>query len=414
MITNSDLFFEINSKFKKNISLKKNPNKIIKKAIKERKEIFNKFLKISISALNYKIDQKTYAAVAGSYINYFIEFFVYYYFFSSEINIKKEKLKLNFNIKHDFEYFYALSQDKEFILEVLNFIKFEKINYIFKKNGNLDDLNFFNQNFLIKNKNIKKKKIIEILFHETRHKKNLEQLKNKKIIILDKKKIDDYKLTILNKNRVLRYNFINQFSAKNTLEKKFLAFFYNYFSTFYLESILTNLGCLNNEINHFPKIIMSDAHAWFMNDKFRHYLGLQSWRGSKIINFQINGATNLTYHNPHIQVASKFSDKMTFWIDKSFNHNKKNVCIPSMYFVNIPSNKLKSKSNNFEIIYFGCGLTKYFKGFWSSYISGGYIREYIKYSFSFLSNLKKKNLKYLKFRLRIENLFEIENKKKKI
>ena len=159
---------------------------------------------------------------------------------------------------------------------------------------------------------------------------------------------------------------------------------------------------------------MSDAHAWFMNDKFRHYLGIQSWRGSKIINFQINGATNLTYHNPHIEVASKFSDKMTFWIDKSFNLNKKNVCIQIMYFAKIQSNKPIFKSNNFEIIYFGCGLTRYFKGFWSSYISGGYIREYIKYSYSFLSNLKKRNLKYLKFRLRIENFFEIENKQKKI
>ena len=40
MITNSDLFFEINLKHKKNILLKKKSNKIIKKAIKERKKIF--------------------------------------------------------------------------------------------------------------------------------------------------------------------------------------------------------------------------------------------------------------------------------------------------------------------------------------------------------------------------------------
>jgi len=413
MITNSDLFFEINGTKKKKSSYKKYSRKNGKKLIEEKKKLFNKFLKIVSQTLNHKIDQKTFSAVAGSYTNYFIEFFVYYYFFSLKTNVKNKKLKINFNLKHNFEYFYNITQEKEFILHILYCIKYKKEkDFKSSQDINFTDLNLIHQKFSIKNANLYKKKIVEILFHQTRQVDILKQLKNKKLKILDKKNFEHLKLKTLSRNKDLRYNFIKNFNAKTTIEKQFLDFFYNFYSTLYLESILMNLSLISNDIKYFPKVIMSDAHGWFMNDNFRHYLGIQSFRGTKILDFQINGATNLTYHNPHVEVASKFCDEIVLWIHNDLNINRKFLCLPSLYFSRVQNSKLTKKNNNFEILYFGCGISKYFKGFWSSYISGGYLKEYLESSFTFLSNIKKRNLKNLKFRLRIENFFMTKNSKK--
>ena len=413
MITNSDLFYEIN-KYKKNTILSKkiSSRELNKKLIIEKKKLFNKFSKTFVKTFEYKISEKIFLTVAGAYTNYFIDFFVYYHHFASEITFKNNKSNFDFKLGHNFNYFSSITQDKEFILYILEFIKFKKLILQSDQEIKIANLNLLYKNNHFKNNNINKKDIVEIFFHEKRHKKKLKQFSSKQVKIFHKKNFESLKLKTLKRDKDLRYNFIKNFNPKTTLEKKFLIFFYDFYSTLFLESILINLDTISKKIKYFPKVIMTDAHGWFMNDRFRFYLGVQSYRGSKIIDFQINGATNLADYNPHAQVASKFCDEMALWINKDLGLKKKFKCVPSLYFNKIQTNEIIKSNSTKEILYLGCGISKYFVGFWSSYISGGYIKKYLDNSFEFLSNIRKKNLKILKFRVRIGNFLVTKNSKK--
>jgi hypothetical protein len=331
MITNSDLYYEINNK--KTIKINKNINTehLNRKLISIQKKIFHKFLKTAIKTLDYQINQKVFSAIAGAYTNYFIDFFVYYYFFSSNLNTPKKKIYFKFNIEHEMSYFMKVSQNKEFLLYVINCIKYRIYNSKLKKNN---DINLIDLKLNLENKDLKKKNT-EIFFHETRHANLIAQFANKNIDILNKNSFKSFKTKILKKNEYLRNLFNQNFKPKNEIEKNFLLFFNDFFSTLFFESIIKNLNYFQKKIKYYPKQILTNNHAWFSNDEFKYYLGLQAIRSSKIIDFQINFSTHLTSHNPHIQVASKFSDEIVLWINQKIGLKKNVLYLPSLYFADI-------------------------------------------------------------------------------
>ena len=413
MIINSDLFHEITGKNDIRSNKSFASAKLNQKFITIQKRFVNKFLKTAVITLNYQINQKVFSAIAGAYTIYFIDFFIYYYFFSSELNPPKKNIKFKFNIKHDMSYFMEISQNKEFLLFIINHIKHNDV--CLKKKTK--KLNLINDKLNQKNNNLKQN-ITEIFFHEIRHANLVTKFTKQNIKILKKKNFEKFKIKKFKKDEYLRKIFNLNFKPKNIIEKKFLAFFNNFYSTLFFESLIKNLNNLEKKIKYYPKFILTNNHAWFSNDKFKYYLGLQSSRGSKIIDFQINFATQLTSHNPHIQAASKFSDKIVLWIKQKIGLKKNVLYLPSLYFADIRKNNLLKTNQVNEILYFGCGISNYFKGFWSSYISGGCLAEYLNYSYEFLSNVEHKNIKILKFRIRINTFFtkkiSIKNKIKKI
>ena len=382
------------------------------------------FEKIYLNLLNHykiKLSKKSYSIIILPFLTNFIEIIHHRYTNLNQAISKNKNLNLQVLNSKDFLYFKSFNEFISFSQkDLFNFqisseiIKFNKydnnqktLNIYLLKRFFKKIKNYFSEEYEQDKITDQKKKIISDKLYiykvDTRHAKFLKDFT--KFKIPPKKKInqnflDQIKLKLFNKDQNLRKKIYQAIDSKNKLDKFIVQMCIKYLPSLYLESVAINLSLISKKFQTVPKFIMSNAHGWWTDDRFKFYTSFCMLNKTKYIDIQHNGTYFIIKKNPHFEISKHFRDYFIGW-GNSCLQEKMNLKLPVLYSIK-KSNKqsLSSKNSKKKIIFMGASIKRFFGGYFHSYLNGGNSFLYYSIQYEFLKNLSKKTIKDIILRLR--------------
>ena len=105
-----------------------------------------------------------------------------------------------------------------------------------------------------------------------------------------------------------------------------------YLPTLYLESVKNNFYNLDKQIKSVPKLLLSNAHGWWTDDKFKFYAGFCILNKTKYIDIQHNGTYFIIKKNPHYEISKYFRNYFIGW-GSACERDKSNIKLPPLYSI---------------------------------------------------------------------------------
>ena len=371
-----------------------------------------------------KISKKAYRIILAPFLNNFIEIIyhkykVYDQFVSKNKNLNLIVLDQNyFTYFNNFDEFLSFSQkdlfNSQLNSEIVNFNKYINFKRNFRtsflknrlkkiKNVLTDSLKFKKNDTIL---NLSQKKIDQSIniykldFRHTYFLKKFIKYKNPIKKNITKDFFKNFNLIQSTQNKELRKKIINNLKSKKRIEQFIFKTTIKYLPSLYFESVINNFELLQNNIKSVPKLLISNAHGWWNDDKFKFYAGFCIQNSTKYIDIQHNGTYFFINRNPHYEISKYFRDYFLGWGESCENQNK-NFKLPALYNIkNSIKQKKKNAIDNNKIIYMGASVRRYFGGYFQSYLSGGNSSFYYNLQFNFFKSLPNNIHKNLILRLR--------------
>ena len=404
----------------------KNDLKLKIKCKKLTEKVFEKLYCEISKKCKIPISKKAYSIILIPFLNNFIEIIFDKLFYFDKIIKKNKKITLTLIHKNDFVYFnnfaefISLSQKDFFnlqiISEIINFNNYTNKKEIIKKGNFLNFIKILN-NFL---SSLLKNKIYKIDDRTIQSKEKNESIYLYKIDFRHNffvKKFLKYKsptkknltknffnnINLLNEKRDLdlREKVLNKLSSKNKFDQFIFQMVIKYLPSLYFESCNSNIYEINNKIKSFPKFLISNAHGWWTDDKFKFYAATCINNKTKYIDTQHNGTYFIIKNNLHYAISKYFRDFFIGW-GKACISDIRNINLPVLYSINkkkINTKSIKSK-NDKRIIFMGASINRFFSGYCQSYLNGGNSFSYYFIQYKFLKNLSENIKKQMILRLR--------------
>ena len=372
------------------------------------------------------ISKKAYSIILVPFLNNFIETIYEKFTQYNKIVLKNKKLTLitlnrkNFIHFKNFAEFISFSQNDFFnlqlISEIIYFNKYSnnkeiigngKLKIFLKKTKNYF-LNQFNQTPHINHSNIYEKKKINnyvatynIDFRHGIFMKEFNKYKIPSRKNLKKNFFEKFDLVEVKKSDILRKKVFKKLKSNLKIENFIFKMVTKYLPSLYFESIPLNLQNVENKMKDVPKFLISNAHGWWTDDKFKFYAAICIKNKTKYFDIQHNGTYFIIDNNPHFTISKYFRNYFLGW-GSACENEKNSFKLPVLYNVNNQTNTIKnnySKKTN-KIIFMGASVKRYFGGYFQSYLNGGNSFLYYYSQYKFLISLSDKIKKKLILRLR--------------
>ena len=410
--------------FKKNNTLKS------KKHCKRlTNKIFNQLYFHITQDTKSVISKKAYSIILIPFLNIFIETIYEKFIQYNKVVLRNKKLTLMLLHKKSFIYFknfaefISLSQNDFFNLqlvsEIIYFNKYSnnkkiienrKLKTFFKKTKNYF-FERFNQisktNYSYINKKIDLNSSIVMYKIDFRHDIFLKEFLKYKVPLkknLNKKFFEKFNLIEVKQDNDLREKILYKLKSNLKIENFIFKMAIKYLPSLYFESISMNLENIENNIVNVPKFLISNAHGWWTDDKFKFYAAICIKNKTKYFDVQHNGTYFMIDKNPHFMISKYFRDYFIGW-GSACEQDKYSIKLPVLYNVNNQSTKIKNNftNKNHKIIFMGASIKRYFGGYFQSYLTGGNSFLYYHSQYQFINNLSKNIRKNLILRLRHNN-----------
>ena len=407
--------------FKKN-----NTHKSKKHCERLTNKIFNQLYFHIIQDTKSVISKKAYSIILIPFLNNFIETIYEKFIQYNKVVLRNKKITLmllnkkNFIYFKNFAEFISLSQNDFFNLqlvsEIIYFNKYsnnkkiienQKLKSFFKKTKNYL-FERFNQisktNYLYINSKKNLNSSITMYKIDFRHDIFLKEFLKYKIPLkknLNKNFFEKFNLIEVKQDNDLREKILYKLKSNLKIENFIFEMVTKYLPSLYFESIPLNLQNVENKIKDVPKFLISNAHGWWTDDKFKFYAATCIKNKTKYFDIQHNGTYFIIDDNPHFTISKYFRNYFLGW-GSACENEKNSFNLPVLYNVNNQTNTIKNNYNKKtnKIIFMGASVKRYFGGYFQSYLNGGNSFLYYYSQYKFLISLSDKIKKKLILRLR--------------